>query len=78
MGVSRWGRGGGVRPTTKIKKKIDKPKISKLLEVGLFSFTRGRILFCTFLEKEWGRGGVGLYIIFYFISSIFKYNLNSF
>lgn len=76
MGVSRWGR--GVRPTTKIKKKIDKPKISKLLEVGLFSFTRGRILFCTFLEKEWEWGGVGLYIIFYFISGIFKYNLNSF
>lgn len=76
MGVSRWGR--GVRPTTNLKKKNDKPKISKLLEVGLFSFTRGRILFCTFLEKEWGWGGVGLYIIFYFISGIFKYNLNSF
>lgn len=64
MGVSRWGR--GVIPTTKIKKKIDKPKISKLLEVGLFSFTRGRILFCTFLEKEWGWGGVGWGFILYF------------
>lgn len=62
MGVSRWGR--GVRPTTKIKKKIDKPKISKLLEVGLFSFTRGRILFCTFLEKEWGLGGWGFILYF--------------